>query len=85
MSSHYNIINFLEEHRVEKGCEHTHMSMGKPYGSFMIPDDEYSIFLELYPLMIVSVLLLFTVATSFCGIYRLFGLSTCKTDLEEKK
>lgn len=45
----------------------------------------FAIFLELYPLMIVSVLLLFTVATSFCGIYRLFGLSTCKTDLEEKK
>lgn len=45
----------------------------------------FSIVLELYPLIVVSVLLLFTVITSFCGIYRLFGLTTCKTDLEEKK
>jgi hypothetical protein len=45
----------------------------------------FSFVLELYPLMIVSVLLLFTVLTSFCGIYKLFGLTTCKTDLEEKK
>jgi len=45
----------------------------------------FSFVLELYPLIVVSVLLLFTVLTSFCGIYRLFGLKTCKTDLEEKK
>ena len=45
----------------------------------------FSFVLELYPLIVVSVLLLFTVLTSFCGIYRLFGLTTCKTDLEEKK
>jgi cobalamin biosynthesis protein CobD/CbiB len=45
----------------------------------------FSFVLELYPLIIVSVLLLFTVLTSFCGIYKLFGLTTCKTDLEEKK
>ena len=61
MSSHYNIINFLEEHRVEKGCEHTHMSMGKPYGSFMIPDDEYSIFLELYQKAILNNNMLFLI------------------------
>ena len=41
--------------------------------------------LELYPLIVVSVLLLVTVLTSFCGIYKIFGLTTCKTDLEEKK
>ncbi len=45
----------------------------------------FSVFLELYTLMFMSAFLLFTVATSFCGFYRLFGLSTCKTDLEEKK
>lgn len=45
----------------------------------------FAIFLELYPLMFMSAFLLFTVATSFCGFYKLFGLSTCKTDLEEKK
>ncbi len=45
----------------------------------------FSFVLELYPLIIVSVLLIFTVVTSFCGIYKLFGLSTCKTNLEEKK
>lgn len=45
----------------------------------------FSFVLELYPLIVVSVLLLFTVLTSFCGIYRLFGLTTCKTDLKEKK
>jgi hypothetical protein len=32
----------------------------------------FSFVLELYPLIIVSVLLLFTVLTSFCGIYKLF-------------
>lgn len=45
----------------------------------------FAFVLELYPLIIVSVLLIFTVVTSFCGIYKLFGLSTCKTNLEEKK
>ena len=45
----------------------------------------FSFVLELYPLIIISVLLIFTVVTSFCGIYKLFGLSTCKTNLEEKK
>lgn len=45
----------------------------------------FSFVLELYPLIIVSVLLLFTVLTSFCGIYKLFGLTTCKTDFKEKK
>jgi hypothetical protein len=44
-----------------------------------------SIFLELYPLIIISLLLIFTVVTSFCGIYKLFGLTTCKTNLENKK
>ena len=44
----------------------------------------FSFVLELYPLIIVSVLLIFTVVTSFCGIYKLFGLSTCKTNLEKK-
>jgi hypothetical protein len=45
----------------------------------------FAIFLELYPLIIVSLLLILTVVTSFCGIYKLFGLSTCKTNLEDKK
>lgn len=45
----------------------------------------FAFVLELYPLMVVSVLLLVTVLTSFCGIYKIFGLTTCKTDLEEKK
>jgi|SaaInl3SG_22_DNA_1037383.scaffolds.fasta_scaffold03475_3 hypothetical protein len=45
----------------------------------------FAFVLELYPLIVVSVLLLVTVLTSFCGIYKIFGLTTCKTDLEEKK
>lgn len=45
----------------------------------------FAIFLELYPLIIVSLLLILTVVTSFCGVYKLFGLSTCKTNLKDKK
>ena len=41
-----------------------------------------SIFLEIYILLILPVLLIFTVITSFCGIYKLLGLSTCPNDPE---
>ena len=39
-----------------------------------------AIWQELYPLLILPVLLLFTVITSFCGVYKIFGLKTCPND-----
>jgi hypothetical protein len=40
----------------------------------------FAVVLELYPLLFLTVFLWFTVVTSFCGFYKLFGLSTCQTD-----
>jgi len=44
-----DLASFLEKCRVEKGAEHSHTCMGKPFmGSFMIPDDETDLFYKLY-------------------------------------
>lgn len=42
-----------------------------------------AIVLPLYWLLIPAVILLFTALFSFCGLYALFGINTCK--VEEKK
>ncbi len=42
------LYQFLETHRVEKGAEISHTSMGKPKGSFMIKKNEMAKFFELY-------------------------------------
>ncbi len=42
------LYQFLETHRVEKGAEISHTSMGKPKGSFMIRKNEMTKFFELY-------------------------------------
>lgn len=46
----YNIYNFLSEHRIkDRNTETiTHTSMGKPLGSFNIPDEKNDMFYELY-------------------------------------
>ncbi|MGA0351505.1 MAG: YgaP family membrane protein [Acholeplasmataceae bacterium] len=41
-----------------------------------------SISLEIYVLLILPALLIFTVVTSFCGIYKLLGISTCPHEVE---
>lgn len=41
-----------------------------------------SIALEIYVLLILPALLIFTVVTSFCGIYKLLGISTCPHEVE---
>jgi len=41
-----------------------------------------SIYLDIYLLLILPVLLIFTVVTSFCGIYKIFGIKTCPSDIE---
>ncbi|MGQ9621479.1 MAG: YgaP family membrane protein [Bacteroidales bacterium] len=33
-------------------------------------------------LLIIAGILMITSVTSFCGIYTLFGISTCKTDIK---
>jgi len=44
-----DLTTFLENCKVDKGCEHTHTSMGKPMvGSFFIPDEQMDIFFNLY-------------------------------------
>jgi len=42
-----------------------------------------AIYFNLYELIILAVMLLFTVVTSFCGVYKLFGLKTCPNDMEK--
>ena len=42
-----------------------------------------AIVLPLYWLLIPAIILLFTALFSFCGLYALFGINTCK--VEEKK
>jgi len=44
-----DLAEFLDQRRVEKGNEHTHTCMGKPFmGSFYIPDEEMNLFFKLY-------------------------------------
>jgi P4 family phage/plasmid primase-like protien len=42
------LTDFLDNHRVGKGCIHTHTSMGKPHGAFKIEDNKLEIFYKLY-------------------------------------
>jgi len=44
----YDLFNFLDEHKIEKGKVHTHTSMGKPTGAFFIGNDKLDYFYELY-------------------------------------
>lgn len=45
----YNSIqDFIVKHRVEKGCEFTHTSLGRPVGSFYVPSDELDTFYQVY-------------------------------------
>lgn len=44
-----------------------------------------AIFFQLYELIVLSVFLVFTVVTSFCGVYKLFGLKTCPNDVSNDK
>lgn len=40
---------FLEDHKVEgKNVDHTHTAFGPPWGKFMVPDDEYDDYMNLY-------------------------------------
>ena len=39
-----------------------------------------AILTNLWWLLIPSVILAFTAAVSFCGLYRVFGINTCKFD-----
>lgn len=41
-----------------------------------------SISLGAYELLILPVLLIFTVVTSFCGLYKMLGIKTCPHDTE---
>ena len=50
-----DLTTFLENCKVDKGCEHTHTSMGKPMvGSFFIPDEQMNVFFNLYEKEYVS-------------------------------
>jgi uncharacterized membrane protein len=40
--------------------------------------------LPLYWLLIPAVIAIFTAVFSFCGLYRLFGINTCKIENESK-
>jgi hypothetical protein len=42
-----------------------------------------AIYFRIYALLILSGLLLFTVLTSFCWTYKLFKISSCKTDIKK--
>jgi hypothetical protein len=42
-----------------------------------------AIYFRIYALLILSGLLLFTILTSFCWTYKLFKISTCKTDIKK--
>lgn len=44
-----------------------------------------AIVLPLYWLLIPAAIALFTAIFSFCGLYKLFGMNTCKIETEEKK
>ena len=44
------LLSFLEDHRVAKGSEFTHTSLGIPYGSFYIPYEDSNLFTNLYKL-----------------------------------
>ena len=48
ISKKYDLFNFLDEHKIEKGKVHTHTSMGKPTGAFFIGNDKLDYFYELY-------------------------------------
>lgn len=43
-----------------------------------------AILTNLWWLLIPSVILAFTAAVSFCGVYKVFGINTCKIDTEDK-
>ena len=50
----YDIYNFLEEHRVEKGKTYSHTSMGKPCGAYFIKIEELEFFYQLYEKAILN-------------------------------
>lgn len=41
-------VNFLQDHRVERGCDFTHTSLGYPKGSYYVPCMQASRFHDLY-------------------------------------
>ncbi len=43
-----------------------------------------AILTNLWWLLIPSVILAFTAAVSFCGVYKVFGINTCQIDTEDK-
>jgi heme/copper-type cytochrome/quinol oxidase subunit 2 len=43
-----------------------------------------AIILDTLWLLIPAVILAFTAAVSFCGLYKLFGVNTCKIDTDKK-
>ncbi|HAX03264.1 MAG: hypothetical protein A2Y45_01115 [Tenericutes bacterium GWC2_34_14] len=40
--------------------------------------------LPLYWLLIPAAIALFTALFSFCGLYKLFGINTCKVEMDKK-
>jgi len=42
-----------------------------------------AIILEIWWLLIPAIILGFTAAVSWCGLYKLFGINTCKFDKKE--
>jgi len=42
-----------------------------------------AIILEIWWLLIPAIILGFTAAVSWCGLYKLFGINTCKLDKKE--
>lgn len=47
-----NVQDFIEMHKVEKGCEFTHTSMRQPQMSFYIPYEDTDVFYSLYSMAI---------------------------------
>ena len=47
-TAYSSMQEFIIKHRVEKGCEFTHTSLGRPAGSFYVPSDEMDLFYEVY-------------------------------------
>lgn len=41
-----------------------------------------SIYLDIYLLLLLPAFLIFTVVTSFCGIYKIFGIKTCSREID---
>lgn len=39
-----------------------------------------AIYFRIYALLLLSGFLLFTILTSFCWVYKIFNISSCKTD-----